>query len=235
VPTEIRPDSRGPEKRRIRGRRRAEACPTDPTGDLPLWLTEYGAPTSAAASGWGGKLTEDEQAQRLRVAFALAVRLPFVQNVTWFEYRDACADPAVADCHFGLVRHDLSHRPAYAALREVVGGVTARLRPRLVLGTRVTRGRRRSGRRGGGRGRRADRVTVKGRLLLPGSQHSAGRISLRLSRRGARATKLDVPVRSGAFRARLRRHGRRRWTIEARYAGSRAYEPAVARVHLRSG
>ena len=61
---------------------------------LPLWLTEYGAPVSAAPSGWGPALTEEEQAQRLRVAFALATRLRFVENLTWFEYRDSCADPA---------------------------------------------------------------------------------------------------------------------------------------------
>ena len=58
-----------------------------------LWLTEYGAPAFPAASGWGPALSEEAQAQRLRLAFALATRLHFVENLTWFEYRDSCADP----------------------------------------------------------------------------------------------------------------------------------------------
>jgi hypothetical protein len=78
---------------------------------LGLWLTEYGAPTSQARKGWGPPLTEEQQAQRPRVAFSLATRLPFVEQMTWFEYRDSCADAQVCDCHFGLVRDDFSRRP----------------------------------------------------------------------------------------------------------------------------
>ena len=53
------------------------------------------------------------------MAFALASRMPFIENLTWFEYRDDCADPAIADCQFGLVRNDFSRRPAFDVLREV--------------------------------------------------------------------------------------------------------------------
>lgn len=189
---------------------------------LPLWLTEYGAPVSAAPSGWGPPLTEEEQAQRLRVAFALATRLRFVENLTWFEYRDTCADPASADCHFGLVRDDFSPRPALHALREVTSGVTARLRPRIALRPRVSR-----------RHRSVERVTVAGKLILPGSANAAGRLSLRVLRAGMPPKRTTVAVRGGAFRGRWRRHGRRTWTIEARYSGSRAYESVSARVRMR--
>src|SRR5215212_7891601 len=40
--------------------------------DLPLWLTEYGAPSMPVASGYAPALTEQQQAERLRIAFALA-------------------------------------------------------------------------------------------------------------------------------------------------------------------
>jgi polysaccharide biosynthesis protein PslG len=189
---------------------------------LPLWLTEYGAPVSGTSNGWGSPLTEAEQAQRLSVAFALATRLPFVENLTWFEYRDTCADPTNADCHFGLVRDDFSPRPALHALREVTSGATARLRPRIALRPRVSR-RRRS----------VERVTVRGRLHLPGSSNATGRLSLRVLRAGVRPKRRTVAVRDGEFRSHWHRHGRRAWTIEARYAGSRAYESVSARVRMK--
>jgi polysaccharide biosynthesis protein PslG len=189
---------------------------------LALWLTEYGAPTSAAPSGWGPALTEEEQARRLRVAFALATRLPFVENLTWYEYRDSCPDLAVADCRFGLVRDDLSPRPAYHALRDVTAGARTNLRPRLALRSRV-----------GNRGRLDGQpVMVRGTLLLPGSSRSRTRITLRVLRRGARPKTLKLSVHGGVFQTRLRRRRRRPWTIEARYAGSRFYEAAVARTRV---
>ena len=190
---------------------------------LALWLTEYGAPASATASGWGPALTEEEQAQRLRVAFALATRLPFVENLTWYEYRDSCPEAAVADCRFGLVRDDLSPRPAYRALREVTAGARTTLRPRLALSSRVARRARRAGRP----------VTVSGTLLLPGSAASRAPITLRVLRRGARPKTVRLTVAGGVFRTRLRRQRRGSWMIVARYAGSRFYAPAVARTRVR--
>jgi hypothetical protein len=108
--------------------------------DMPLWLTEYGAPNIPFANGYGPALTGQQQARRLRVAFSLAARWRWVKNLTWYEYRDSCADVANADCNFGLVRSDFSPRPAYGALREVVAGATMKLRPRLVLRVRRARG-----------------------------------------------------------------------------------------------
>ena len=189
--------------------------------DLTLWLTEYGAPALATASAWGPALSEEAQARRLRVAFALATRLQFVENLTWFEYRDSCG-AADADCRFGLVREDLSPRPAYHALRGVTAGATTPLRPRLALRSRAAR-----------RVRGVPQpVTIKGTLLLPASARSRARITLRVLARGARPKTLSIPVSGGVFRTRLRRHARSPWRIRARYAGSRIYAPAVARSRL---
>jgi polysaccharide biosynthesis protein PslG len=186
---------------------------------LALWLTEYGAPASTAPSGWGPALSEEEQARRLRVAFALATRLGFIENLTWYEYRDSCSDAAVGDCRFGLVRDDLSPRPAYHALRDVTAGARTNLRPHLALRSRVARRDPRAGRL----------LMVRGTLRLPGSSRSRARITLRVLRRGMRPRRLKLTVNGGVFHTRLRRQRRGPWTIEARYAGSRFYEPAVAR------
>jgi hypothetical protein len=189
---------------------------------LGLWLTEYGAPTSQARKGWGPPLTEEQQAQRPRVAFSLATRLPFVEQMTWFEYRDSCADAQVCDCHFGLVRDDFSRRPAYYALGDVTAGSSTALRPRLALTRRVESARVSVS---GGRppARRELRVVRgEGRLLLPGGPRSGARVTLRVLRRGARPKTLRRIVRHEAFAARLRGIGRRRWRVIARYAGSAA-------------
>jgi hypothetical protein len=75
-------------------------------------------------------------------------------------------------------------------------------------------------------------VTIAGRLLLPGSPRPTGRLSLRVLRAGMAPRAMTVRVRDGAYRGHWHRHGRRRWTIEVRYPGSRAYEPPSVRVRM---
>jgi polysaccharide biosynthesis protein PslG len=187
-------------------------------GDLPLWITEYGAPTATAPSGYGAPLSEAQQADRLRRAYALAAQMPWVENLTWFEYRDSCVNPVDPECNFGLVRNDFSPKLAYGAFRDVIAGRTPRLRPRLVLDRRVARGRR---------------VTLAGRLMLPGAPALRARVLLRAIRRGSRSRTSSATVRHGVFRARIRAHRAGRWLVVARYPGSRAYQPAVARAWVR--
>jgi polysaccharide biosynthesis protein PslG len=187
--------------------------------DLPLWLTEYGAPSMTVPSSYGPTLTEEQQADRLRRAFAVATRWPWVENLTWYEYRDGCSDRLHPECNFGVVREDLSPKPAYRALQEVVAGRMPALRSRLSVVSRV-------------RGARL-RLTVRGRLMLPGRPRPSGRIVVRVLGRAGRSRPLLVPVRAGAFRALLRAPRGRRWTVVARYGGSRGYRPALARARVR--
>jgi polysaccharide biosynthesis protein PslG len=182
--------------------------------DLPLWLTEYGAPSMPVASGYGPPLTEWQQARRLRLAFALASRWPWVANLTWYEYRDGCSDPANAECNFGLVHHDLTPKPAYAALREVVAGETVRLRPRLVLHTPKRR------------------RLVRGTLLLPGWRSPTTRIVLRIPGARGRGRRIVVRVDRGVFSARVVPRGARARVVRVRYPGSRRYEPVSGLVRL---
>jgi hypothetical protein len=187
--------------------------------DLPLWLTEYGAPSMTVPSGYGPALTEAQQADRLRRAFAVATRWPWVENLTWYEYRNSCSDRFHPECNFGVVREDLSPKPAYWALRDVVAGRMPALRSRLSVVSRV-------------RGARL-RLTVRGRLLLPGRPRPSARIVVRVLGRAGRSRPLLVRVRGGAFRALLRAPRGRRWTVVARYRGSRGYGPALARARVR--
>jgi len=56
--------------------------------DLPLWLTEFGTPSVPVANGYGPPLTEQQQADRLRIAFAVAARFDWIENLTWYELRE---------------------------------------------------------------------------------------------------------------------------------------------------
>ena len=212
--------------------------------DLPLWLTEYGAPTSAAANGYAPALTEHEQADRLRSAFALATRFDWVENLTWYEYRDGCSQANDPECHFGLVHTDLSHKPAYDALRDVMAGAQAKLRPRLLLSTKIRSARvplaRVSKRRGSKRRvKKAKRVTVNrivvsGRLTLPGTPWPNATIFMLLPRRGTLPKPVRVTVKEGYFWARFEGRDLRSGILEARYAGSAGYAPLASRIQVVS-
>jgi polysaccharide biosynthesis protein PslG len=226
--------------------------------DLPIWLTEYGAPTVPVANGYAPALTEAQQADRLRTAFALATRYDWIENLTWYEYRDSCthlqSDP---ECNFGLVRSDLSHKPSWDALREVVAGATAKLRPRLTLTSRIRdarvpvgRARARVSKRPGGKRRAAKRparkrvkrvvvkrrtvgrITVTGKLTLPGTAWPNAVITLLLPRRGAPPKAVPVVVKEGFFWARFDGRDLRSGTLEAWFDGSDAYQPFTAQFQV---
>jgi hypothetical protein len=217
--------------------------------DLPLWLTEYGAPTVPVANGYAPALTEQQQADRLRTAFALATRFDWIENLTWYEYRDSCTqsrnDP---ECNFGLVHSDLSPKPSYGAMREVVAGSTAKLRPRLTLSSRIREARvpvvrsarqvaskRPSKRRPHKRVKRivvkkrtVNRITVTGRLTLPGTPWPNALIRVLLPRRGAAPKSVPVVVKEGYYWARFEGRDLTSGTLGVRYGGSDAYQPLSA-------
>ena len=201
--------------------------------DLPLWITEFGAPTVPVANGYAPALTEAQQADRLRSAFALAGRFDWIENLTWYEYRDGCDDRRDPECNFGLVHGDLSRKPSYDALRSVIAGATAKLHPRLLLSTKIRQARvpaaqaskraskrpsakrskrhlskrqlakrRRAKRRA--QKRRAqkriiNRVTLSGRLTLPGTQWPNAVITVLLPRRGGAPPKAVPCARQGGL------------------------------------
>ncbi len=73
-------------------------------GDLKLWLTEYGSPVSTVATGWGpAALSEEQQAECLRLAFATATQLPYVETAPHGRPTTPCARwwrrPSVCSLH----------------------------------------------------------------------------------------------------------------------------------------
>jgi polysaccharide biosynthesis protein PslG len=225
--------------------------------DLQLWLTEFGAPTLKVANGYAPPLTEAQQADRLRIAFALATRFDWIENLTWYEYRNSCADHSDPECHFGLVHTDLSAKPSWSALRDVVGGATAKLRPRLFMTTRLSQARvpiartkaamkpaRKHSRVKRGKPKRrkvkrsrlrvVNRIAVGGRLVLPGTNWPTALITLRLPRRGAPPRTVSVLVTEGVFWERFEGRDLTSGTVEVRWPGSDAYEPLTTQVQVTS-
>ncbi len=214
--------------------------------EMPLWLSEYGAPTSATASGYGPPLTEAQQATRLRLAFALASRFDWIQNLTWYEYRDGCADAADPECRFGLVRRDLTPKPSYTALREVIAGATVALRPRLFLASQVKQARVpvvvRASRHGKRKHKRrrvkrivrrtVNRIVVSGKLTLPGTPWPNALLSVQLPRRGGKTKQVTVMVREGYFWARFDGRDLQPGTVQASFLGAPGYAPATTRIQV---
>jgi hypothetical protein len=224
--------------------------------NLPLWLTEYGAPTVPVVNGYGPALSEAQQAERLQTAFALVSRFDWVENLTWYEYRDSCSDRRDAECNFGLVRTDLSPKPAYSALRGVIGGAVAPLRPQLLLSTKIRAARvpvearaskrkpkqRRKHRRAKHRRAtkraikhiRVNRITVSGRLTLPGTPYPTALLTMLLPRKSGLPKPVQVRVAEGYFWARFDGRDLTSGTLEARFAGVPGYKPLTTRIQVVS-
>ena len=100
------------------------------TPDLPVWITEYGAPTGGPGQPasspkhprgvFPAYVTPAFQARLARVAVAVAEANPDVAAFLWFTDRDT---PGPADQRinfFGLRRVDGQPKPALSALRQAV-------------------------------------------------------------------------------------------------------------------
>ncbi|GAC1514852.1 MAG: hypothetical protein NVS2B16_22200 [Chloroflexota bacterium] len=77
----------------------------------PIWFSEVGW---AAGSGCDLCVDLDAQARYLVRFYALAAAAG-VQRVFWYDFRDDLHVPANPEAHFGLLRQDLSGKPAFAA------------------------------------------------------------------------------------------------------------------------
>lgn len=98
--------------------------------NLPIWLTEYGAPTD----GPGARATRSEpmigdspdhvseeyQAEMATDAVRSAATSPQIDALFWYTDRDLGTDENDVEDHFGLRRIDGSEKPAYSALRVAI-------------------------------------------------------------------------------------------------------------------
>jgi hypothetical protein len=187
-----------------------------------VWITEYGAATSTRASPNGPPYGDQEQAARLRSAFAIAARWPWVQNLTWYEFQDLCDDPANFTCNFGLLREDMSPKPASVALAEIAHGNLPKIESRISLArARLPANRRR---------RATTRpISLRGTLDTAASQGAVGPVEVTMSwsprprGRTLKSRTLRPPVSGGRFAATLRNPKPGYWRAVASYPGSSDY------------
>jgi hypothetical protein len=79
-----------------------------------IWITECGAPTGTAAVA----VSEDVQAQTLRIVLGEAKGSPWIGPAFVYSIRDSGSDVADAEQNFGILRHDLTPKPAYRVVSE---------------------------------------------------------------------------------------------------------------------
>lgn len=81
-------------------------------GPLPLWVTEIGYPTHLGENG----CDPTRQAQMLVRTYVQCLASRVVDKVFWYDYRDDGEDPNYNEHNFGILKRDLTPKPAYTAL-----------------------------------------------------------------------------------------------------------------------
>ena len=89
--------------------------------ELPIWITEYGAPTGGGAEGTDHVL-ETRQAEMAADAVRTAGADEGVAALFWYTYQDSGSDPNNTESFYGLRRADGSKKPAYDAFRQAIAG-----------------------------------------------------------------------------------------------------------------
>jgi polysaccharide biosynthesis protein PslG len=97
-------------------------------GDLRknIWITEMGCPgvpKGLAPLKWfgGDCVDEDQQAEWIQSQFKLMEKHPIIERVFWAFYRDTENEFKDATDYFGLVRLDLTPKPAFHRLKKIIG------------------------------------------------------------------------------------------------------------------
>jgi hypothetical protein len=93
----------------------AQSAAGDPT---PIWVTEFG--WTSGAGKW--HVDDNAKARFVADAFGALGDLPWVKAASVYNLRDKGTDPGDFEDNFGLVRRDFTPKPAYAALKTVLGG-----------------------------------------------------------------------------------------------------------------
>ena len=103
------------------------------TPNLPIWITEYGAPTGGSGPAWDGSpdplgtepdhVTEAQQAAMATDAIVTAKSEPIIGSLFWYTYRDFASPADSVESYFGITRVDGSKKPVFAALTHAVKGL----------------------------------------------------------------------------------------------------------------
>jgi hypothetical protein len=83
----------------------------------PLWITEFGAPTS---TGGVWRVTERGQAAEIKRSFSVLNCLPYVKAAALYSLRDTKTDRKDYIANFGVLRFDLTPKLGWAALKTAL-------------------------------------------------------------------------------------------------------------------
>ena len=115
----------------------------------PIWITEFGWTT---CKGMNWCVSQKQQAAyTARSVRIIADRLPYVRAATVYDLRDEGNSKTRMDDNFGIVRHDYSPKPVYAALKSAWAGKYGKPKNRVRLSVRrhrsslLVRGRAKAG------------------------------------------------------------------------------------------
>lgn len=84
------------------------------SGGLPVWITEFGYPTAGVNS-----VSEERQADMVARTYLGALVRPWVERTFYYWFGPDGDDAELNEDNFGLVRHDGSRKPAFAALQTI--------------------------------------------------------------------------------------------------------------------
>jgi len=85
--------------------------------DVPFYITEMGWPSHAGPRG----RPADVCAAYLARMFLLARTLPYLRGIWWYDFQDDGWNREYNEDNFGLVRPDLTPKPAFHALADIAG------------------------------------------------------------------------------------------------------------------
>jgi hypothetical protein len=83
-------------------------------GSAPMWITEFGYPTSGDRS-----TSEQEQASDMRAAAQMLTNVPYARALIFYQLQDWGPRDGDREHYFGITRADGSAKPAYVAAKEI--------------------------------------------------------------------------------------------------------------------
>lgn len=82
---------------------------------VPLYLTEMGWPSNTGKCG----VSEQTQSAYLARSFFLALTVPDIKGLWWYDLLDDGSDPGDPEQNFGLLNQDLMVKPSYLTLKAI--------------------------------------------------------------------------------------------------------------------